>query len=269
MKTQHPQHGNFDDLVFENRNKLYGAYLLRKTYNGSLLKALAISALLTFILLFLATRKWTREQVIIIANDTQKTVVDIIDEKIYKQEEKEKIEQPKSKPQIATRTVESFSVNGKQDPKETDKKILTTAAENRDGENREIIDPDWDLPAGENKDGNKKPEVIPTGPMNIAEVEIMPEFPGGMSALSKFLNNYLQRNNQWSEMGLTGNVYVEFVVDKEGTVTDVKAVAGPYDLLKKTSEKAIKSMPKWKPGRQNGHDVAVILKIPINFVTRP
>jgi protein TonB len=93
----------------------------------------------------------------------------------------------------------------------------------------------------------------------------MPKFPGGEAAMMNFISKEAKKNSQWADMGLSGTIYVQFIVNADGNVSNVEAVRGSYDLLKKTAVNAVKSMPKWTPGMQDGHAVPVILVVPISF----
>jgi len=268
MKTPNNIPSSFDDVVFENRNKLYGAYALRRSYNGNLLKAVLISSLILLLLLLLATRKWTQEQLVIIKQKADSIFVDLPPTDPYK----EKIAVVKPQPtksqrnNTATQTPEEFSPEGKLEQQIIKPHIQLGVANKAGLEGPGVVPGDWEGPGdgGETTNAGTGTGVETSAPVRI--VEENPEFPGGIDAMTKYLVKYLQKDDTWREMGLSGKVYVDFVVDNQGNIVEVKAISGPYELLKKTSERAIKSMPKWKPGRQNGHAVPVILTIPISFV---
>lgn len=96
-------------------------------------------------------------------------------------------------------------------------------------------------------------------------VERMPDFPGGMGALM----NYFARNIRYpvicAELNVQGKVYVGFVVDKDGSVTDVKVLRSPDANLSKEALRVVSLMPKWKPGKQGGKAVKVSYTVPVNF----
>ncbi|MCQ2200711.1 MAG: energy transducer TonB [Bacteroidales bacterium] len=96
--------------------------------------------------------------------------------------------------------------------------------------------------------------------------EQMPVFPGGDLELRKFLAQSVKYPPLALENGVQGRVFVSFVVDKEGNVTDVR-VARPLDpSLDKEAVRVVQSMPKWSPGLQRGRAVKVAFTVPINFV---
>lgn len=97
-------------------------------------------------------------------------------------------------------------------------------------------------------------------------VEDMPEFPGGEEALRKFIATSVKYPVIAQENGIQGRVYVSFVVNTKGKVTDVKIARGVDPNLDKEAIRVVNSMPAWKPGRQRGKAVKVSYTVPINFV---
>jgi TonB family protein len=96
-------------------------------------------------------------------------------------------------------------------------------------------------------------------------VESMPEFPGGVEALKKFVSESLQYPKEALEKGIQGQVMVGFVVSKSGEITDVRIKSGIDPSLDNEAVRIAKSMPKWTPGKQNGQGVDVFYKMPVNF----
>ncbi len=97
-------------------------------------------------------------------------------------------------------------------------------------------------------------------------VEDMPEFPGGELALRKFIANAIKYPVIAQENGIQGKVYVNFVVDKDGSVTNAKIARGVDPSLDKEALRVVNSLPKWKPGMQRGKPVRVSYTVPISFV---
>jgi protein TonB len=97
-------------------------------------------------------------------------------------------------------------------------------------------------------------------------VEDMPEFPGGDAALHKYLGTSVDYPVIAQENGIQGRVYVKFVINTDGSVTDVQIARGVDPSLDKEAIRVVKSMPKWKPGKQRGKAVRVSYTVPINFV---
>ena len=96
-------------------------------------------------------------------------------------------------------------------------------------------------------------------------VENMPEFPGGDLGLMKFIQKNVKYPAIAKEYNITGKVYVSFIVDKTGQVTNVKIVRGVDKNLDAEALRVVKSLPKYKPGKQRGKPVRVMFTIPINF----
>ena len=97
-------------------------------------------------------------------------------------------------------------------------------------------------------------------------VESMPEFPGGQQALFKYLSENVKYPMIAQENGIQGRVICQFVVNKDGSIVDVEVVrSGGDPSLDKEAVRVIKSMPKWKPGKQRGKAVRVKYTVPVNF----
>jgi TonB family protein len=101
--------------------------------------------------------------------------------------------------------------------------------------------------------------------MSYEEVEVKPEYPGGMGELSKFLSSNLRYPLISFENGVQGEVLVQFVVDKEGNVEEVTVFKGVDPYLDAEALRVIKMMPKWKPGKHEGKEVNVKCTIPVGF----
>jgi len=96
-------------------------------------------------------------------------------------------------------------------------------------------------------------------------VENMPEFPGGDLGLMKYIQKKIKYPPIAKEYNITGKVYISFIVDKKGSVINVKVVRGVDKNLDAEAVRVIKSLPKYKPGKQRGKAVRVMFTVPINF----
>lgn len=96
-------------------------------------------------------------------------------------------------------------------------------------------------------------------------VEQQPEFPGGVDALMRYLRDAIRYPAIASEMGITGRVTVQFVVDKHGKISNIKVLRGIGGGCDEEAIRVVKAMPSWKPGRQNGKEVPVYFTLPILF----
>ena len=93
----------------------------------------------------------------------------------------------------------------------------------------------------------------------------MPSFPGGPAALMKFLSENIKYPVVAQENGVQGRVVVAFVVERDGSITDVHIARGVDPSLDKEAVRVVKSMPKWTPGKQNGSAVRVKFNVPVAF----
>ena len=96
-------------------------------------------------------------------------------------------------------------------------------------------------------------------------VEQMPSFPGGQAALMQWLNSNMKYPTIAAENGVQGRVIVQFVVEKDGSVTDVHVAKSVDPSLDKEASRVVKAMPKWIPGKQNGSAVRVKYTVPVTF----
>ena len=97
-------------------------------------------------------------------------------------------------------------------------------------------------------------------------VERMPDFPSGYDGMMRFIKMNLKYPVEAAKNGITGTVYVRFVIKKDGTVSDVSILRGVHPLLDNEAMRVVRMMPKWKPGMQNGKPVPVYFTIPVKFI---
>lgn len=96
-------------------------------------------------------------------------------------------------------------------------------------------------------------------------VEVMPQFPGGQIAMLKYIMENIKYPEQAMKEGIQGRVTVRFIVEKDGSISDVKPVLSVHPLLNKEAVRVVKSMPKWSPGKHNGKPVRVRFNLPVMF----
>ncbi|MBF1560963.1 energy transducer TonB [Segatella salivae] len=96
-------------------------------------------------------------------------------------------------------------------------------------------------------------------------VEVMPQFPGGQIAMLQYIMKNMKYPEQAMKEGIQGRVAVRFIVEKDGSISDVKPILSVHPLLNKEAVRVVKSMPKWSPGKQKGKPVRVQLIVPIMF----
>ena len=108
------------------------------------------------------------------------------------------------------------------------------------------------------------PEPIPE-PDPLIVSEYMPEFPGGYEKLRKYISSKLKYPEDSRKQGITGTVFLSFVVDEEGFVGSVKVLKGVNNEMDAEALRVLQSLPQWKPGMQNGHKVSVLQSIDIRY----
>lgn len=96
-------------------------------------------------------------------------------------------------------------------------------------------------------------------------VEVMPQFPGGQIAMLKYIMENIKYPEQAMKEGIQGRVAVRFIVEKDGSISDVKPILSVHPLLNKEAVRVVESMPKWTPGKQNGKPVRVRFNLPVMF----
>lgn len=96
-------------------------------------------------------------------------------------------------------------------------------------------------------------------------VEVMPQFPGGQTAMLKYIMENIKYPKQIMEEGIQGRVTVSFIVEKDGRVSNVRLLRSVQPLLDKEAVRVVKSMPKWSPGKQKGKPVRVRFNLPVMF----
>ena len=99
-------------------------------------------------------------------------------------------------------------------------------------------------------------------------VEVMPEYPGGMNALMSFLSDNIIYPNEAEEKGIEGRVLITFIIEKNGSISNVEVAESVNPLLDKEAVRVVKTMKKWIPGKQNNEPARVRYTLPISFVLK-
>src|ERR1044072_4896973 len=260
------------DIIFEGRNKDYGAYELRKTYNKRMITSLAIVAailLLLFLGYFVSKLMEDKEE-------TKAVQVNDVQLEEIKQEEKKEEPPPPPPPKppdppkvemakfTPPKIVKDEEVKEDEKPPEVEKLEETKIGTmNQEGQKDEgIVAPPVE-------DGGKG--VVETHKKDdedwnktFTKVEIESEYPGGPAAWQRYLNRNLRYPQEAIDNEVQGAVVVQFIVDKEGNVSDVEAISGPQEL-RAEAVRVIKKSGKWTPAVQNGRQVKSYKKQPIVF----
>lgn len=262
------------DLVFEGRNKAYGAYRLRKsTTKRNILAMVAVVILLIVAFIILTVKNFVDEQRAKVAM-TQVAELTNYDQPKKKAEVKQKkvevepervVERVKSSIKFTAPVIKKDDeVKPDEELKTQDELMSTKTAigtfdvKGNDDANGEIL---------------KAKDVIaePEPPKHEEEnklfdiVEQQPLFPGGPAALMKYLSENTKYPVVAQENGVQGRVTVQFVVEKDGSISDVHVLRGVDPSLDKEAVRVVKSMPRWTPGKQNGITVRVNYRVPVLF----
>ena len=267
------------DIVFEGKNKEYGAYQLRSASNGRHNKAMIVIVIVIAIVFALA---FLVNTVIKSAEAkpedmTEQALVEMAVEETTEEEpedEPQRIEEPK--PEVIKEellnTVKLTEIaivpdeEVKEDIKSQDDLKETDTAVGKVNEDRGVDDI---INAQEPKDVVVVEEKTPEPPVDdnkvFDAVEQEPQFPGGQGALLKWIGDHLRYPSVAQENGIQGKVTVQFVVTKNGTVGEVRVVRGKDPDLDKEAVRVVKSLPKFVPGKMNGHAVNVWYTVPITF----
>ena len=251
---------DIDDLLFQSRNKEYGAYQLRKRYNSVIVTGLIIASVvvsLAVILPFILTPR---------SNDV------LVGNRGYVQLNMENLEPPREEIYVPPSPPPPQSVHVDEIVKyvppvvvdslpplekaqlSTDEYLNQTTNDKVDANGTGTGD---DLTAGQDGTETDEPFVL---------VEVMPSFRGG--GLEKF-REWVQKRTNYPQAAIDrkvkGKVFLTFIVEKDGSVSNVTVVRGVDPLLDNEAVKAISESPKWEPGLQRGLPVRVRYSIPLNF----
>ncbi|HRD57486.1 MAG TPA: energy transducer TonB [Ferruginibacter sp.] len=272
MKSDNILKADLLDIVFDNRNKNYGAYELRKHYKRRLLKAIAgtfiISGGIACISFFVKDKKGN--SILDKIDDT--FLVSILDE--VKPLEPKKPELPKpvvkaAAPKPIAQQQHTANIAITKNEAEVSKintltdqvAIGNKTVEGEPYKGEIIVDNPIKITSG----GHVVPEQAKVDVVTPrATAEVMPAFPGGMSALHKFLQKNLQSPEDLEE-GTIISVKVRFVVGYDGKLKSFEIVEDGGATFNKEVIRVLKKMPEWVPGKANGENVSVYYTIPVKF----
>jgi len=266
MKTNINSENLFDDIIFENRNKNYGAYQLRRTYNDHMAKAmyLTIIIILTFIVssnILAKTKLKIIEPIVINVKPDSLIIINLPSI-------------PKTKPNFntqnhkfkTTKVVAPRIVNDNEDIKEINVptvdeiRLVSIGTETSDGDTLA------------NVNGNEQGDMIKTGTLNgssestyVDFAEVMPSFPGGAEKLYKYLQKNINYPSIARENRIEGTVIVGFIVSQFGEILNVEAMRTIGGGCDEEAVRVISRMPKWNPGQHRNKTVAVKYSLPLKF----
>lgn len=259
MKTKFE---NLDNIVFDNRNQNYGAYFLRKNYTKYLSRALFLAVLLfsgSVSIPLIAVKMHLNQKI-------ENTVVAEMDPNLLnkppeKQElpeipdvpEQKAVKVPTFTPPVVVMDTEDVTNNFGELIDSTQNGVI----------NEKVKMNDYNLIAAEPEE-NKVLETE-TVEKPFIFVELMPRFKGGEKAMYSWLNEHIVYPQIAKESGIQGNVIVTFVVEKDGSITDVQILRDIGGGCGEEAVRVVKAMPKWNEGRQNNIPVRVQFNLPIKF----
>ena len=268
--------GEWTDIVFADRNQAYGAYALRKgTGRRNVVAILAVILLAIACQIGLtlkniadeaAAKKAAMNQVTELSALTQKKKEAKVERKqLVKQEQVQKVvEKVKSSVKFTAPVIKKDDEVKPEDELKSQDEIMKSSA----------AIGSFDV-VGNDESGEvlKAKEVIAQEPVKPKEeenkvfdvVEQMPSYPGGMGALMQYLSNNIKYPVIAEENGIQGRVICTFVVERDGSITDVRVAKSVDPSLDKEAGCGIKSMPHWIPGKQNGSAVRVKYTLPVTF----
>ena len=266
----------WSDLMFENRNKEYGAYVLRRqTTSRNIKSIIAVLILFAIVMVYMVAKNayddyqkahMAQTQVTeLTALQDQKKEAKVERKEIVKQEKVEQVvEKVKSSIKFTAPVIKKDDEVRPEDEMKSQDEIMNSK-----------VAVGFANVIGNDESGEvlKAKEMIINEPVKPKEeenkvfdvVEQMPSFPGGMAALMAYLQKSIKYPPVAEENGIQGRVVCTFVVERDGSVTDVKVAKSVDPSLDKEAVRVVSAMPKWIPGKQNGQSVRVKYTLPVTF----
>ena len=254
MKTQKNHPESFEEIVFKNRNKAYGAFLLRKSYARTVTVAVTVTLL---VFSFLVSWAMWNVKARGIVNVPPGTIInDTI--RVISLDPPPVLPAPPELPSTAPRLLQPVVVDSAED------EGMVAQVDLNSNPNGPVTDVTGPFKADS--------AIVPPDPVTVPEPETpvtivkeMPEFPGGDAERVKYLINNLTYPREAKEADISGTVYLEFIVERDGSISNIKILRGIGGGCDEEAVRVVQMMPKWKPGRQQGHEVRVRFNLPIKF----
>ena len=266
----------WSDLMFENRNKEYGAYVLRRqTTSRNIKSIIAVLILFAIVMIYMVAKNayddyqkahMAQTQVTeLTALQEQKKEAKVERKEIVKQEKVEQVvEKVKSSIKFTAPVIKKDDEVRPEDEMKSQDEIMNSK-----------VAVGFANVIGNDESGEvlKAKEMIINEPVKPKEeenkvfdvVEQMPSFPGGMAALMAYLQKSIKYPPVAEENGIQGRVVCTFVVERDGSVTDVRVAKSVDPSLDKEAVRVVSAMPRWIPGKQNGQSVRVKYTLPVTF----
>lgn len=265
--TALPIPSTLDDIVFENRNKAYGAYELRTHYTTNINRALMIGVscfLLMLLTNFLFARQkdenLDKEGVVINVQKLPDEELPII-EKPKEPEPPKPVEQVKTIKFLIPEVVEETNNEmPPPTPEELENAVISNKTQDGIETNEIAAEPPTEAPTAITTVLEIKEDNTP-----FTTVEVQPSFMGGNSEMYKFLGKNLKYPTAAQRANIQGKVFLSFIVEKDGSITDIETMKGIGFGCDEEAMRVVKLMPKWIAGKQNGRNVRVKFTIPVFF----
>ena len=260
------------DIIFENRNKSYGAYTLRKFYNNRLYKALGATLLLVITLCGLSFLK--KEKVVenYLVADKEVAILKppaAVPEKPREPKAEPKPVTPKASAPATPTQVLASNIKITNNPSAPEIKDFDDSKAIGDKEIKGT--PGTPAPIIKTPEGPAviaAPETVIDKITPMRSAEVMPEYPGGMAALRKFLEKNLS-NPEELEEGKEVSVKIRFIVGYDGAIKGFETVEDGGRAFNNEVVRVLKKMPQWIPGKTHGENVSVYYTIPVKFTAAP
>jgi protein TonB len=259
------------DVVFAGRNKAYGAYELRKNNGRNTTIALFVTVTLFALALSMPTiiniikgfipaapEKVKIQEVPLIPPPPIQQQKELPPPPPNPEPQKPKVDQVKFPPPVVK---PDEQVQEKEPPTVKELAVADPGPKDIKGDPTQTVR--IDEPVG-NAPVNKEVIEAPSNEI-FTSVEVTPEFPGGIEKFYAYLGKAINYPAVARENNVSGRVIVTFVVERDGSLTDVKALRGPGSGLEEEAVRAVKKSPKWRPGKQNGREVRVQYTVPVVF----
>jgi protein TonB len=255
------------DVVFSGRNKAYGAYELRKENPRNTNKALIIGVAAFVLLISFKTIINAIEGFIPKADEKVKVTEVVLPPPPVNEQQKPPPPPPEPpKPKIDQVRFPPPVVKPDNEVQEKDPPTVKELEVADPGQKDQKGDPNADIRIDEPVGNSDVKQVVEENPNQIfTAVEQAPNFPGGDGAFGKYLQKNMRYPAIARENNVQGRVVLTFVVERDGSLTDIKVLRSLGSGTDEEAVRVLKASPKWKPGIQNGRPVRVQYSIPVNF----
>ncbi len=257
---------DYVEVIFEKNNKEYGAYQIRTNYNKNILIALLASAIVFTLSLIVPGVIASISNDGIALEDPNNVQVELLEIRSIDEKKEELPPPPPPEMEPPKVDMERFLepeikkdelVDPEKKPVDVDSLKKSNSGDKKQEGN------DFHKDNIDDGDGDDVGKVVDDEPLLFVAEQA--EFPGGNDAMQKFIIQNTVYPNMARKMGIEGKVFVSFVIEKDGSISNVNVVRGVDKSLDGEAVRVVSMMPKWKPGKNNGYAVRLKKTIPINF----